>query len=187
MTTVSAKDVAAALRERLPGIGTKKLHKLLYYCQGHHLAAFNEPLFTETISAYDMGPIVGTVWYAEKETGIPASSEAAHLGEAALNTVGYVVSRYGALSGNDLEHLTHSEHPWQEANVRRIPGTSVRIPAERIAAYFRRAEADEDDQETLLPDVDEVTDWLSDAHRRQRGSGRPDTVEEIRARLRVSA
>jgi hypothetical protein len=35
---VSAHDVAAALRARLPDLPTKKLHKLLYYCQGHHLA-----------------------------------------------------------------------------------------------------------------------------------------------------
>jgi hypothetical protein len=27
-----AADVAAELRRRLPGIGAKKLHKLLYYC-----------------------------------------------------------------------------------------------------------------------------------------------------------
>ena len=69
-TSVSARDVAAVLRDRLPGLGTTKLHKLLYYCQGHHLAAFGEPLFAETISAWDNGPVVGTVWRAEKERGI---------------------------------------------------------------------------------------------------------------------
>jgi uncharacterized phage-associated protein len=52
---VSAHDVAAVLRARQPGMPAKKLHKLLYYCQGHHLAVFDEPLFAETVSAYDMG------------------------------------------------------------------------------------------------------------------------------------
>lgn len=47
--TVSAHDVAAVLRERLPDIKVKKLHKLLYYCQGHHLAQFDKPLFSEPI------------------------------------------------------------------------------------------------------------------------------------------
>jgi hypothetical protein len=37
---VSAHDVAAEIRRRQPSVGTKKLHKLLYYCQGHYLAAF---------------------------------------------------------------------------------------------------------------------------------------------------
>src|SRR2546421_7872466 len=104
---LSAHDVAAVLRDRLPGLGTKKLHKLLYYCQGHHLAAFDEPLFEETISAWDMGPVVGTLWKAEKDDAAPPVR--APLGEAELNTIGYVLSRYGALTGHDLENLTHSE------------------------------------------------------------------------------
>jgi uncharacterized phage-associated protein len=45
---VSARDVAAALRERLPALGKVKLHKLLYYCQGHHLATFGVPLFRKS-------------------------------------------------------------------------------------------------------------------------------------------
>ena len=69
--TVPAHDVADALRERLPGLRTKKLHKLLYYCQGHHLAVFDEPLFRETISAWDMGPVVGELWKAEQQTWMP--------------------------------------------------------------------------------------------------------------------
>ena len=45
--TASAGAVAAALRERLPNIPAVKLQKLLYYCQGHHLAHFGEPLFSD--------------------------------------------------------------------------------------------------------------------------------------------
>src|SRR5437773_7443863 len=108
---LSAHDVAAALRERLPGLPTKKLHKLLYYCQGHHLAAFGEPLFFEAICAYDMGPVVVTVWKDEQHGDVPP--DRARLSEAQLNTVGYVVSRYGALTGRELEILTHGETPWQ--------------------------------------------------------------------------
>src|SRR5690349_6342361 len=54
---MTAHAIAAALRQRQPGMGVKKLHKLLYYVQGHHLAAFGQPLFRESISAWDMGPI----------------------------------------------------------------------------------------------------------------------------------
>src|SRR5690349_20126782 len=97
---VSARVVAAVLRERLPGLPTKKLHKLLYYCQGHHLAAFDEPMFGETISAWDMGLVVGTLWREEKQGAVAAGHPP--LDEAALNTIGYVLSRYGALTGLDL-------------------------------------------------------------------------------------
>lgn len=107
--------------------------------------------------------------------------------EAGLNTLGYVVSRYSALSAHDLEHLTHSEDPWQEANARRSPGTSVKIPAESIASYFRRADADEDEHVTPLPDVDEVDAWLKGAASRRDETGITDSIAEIRARLRTSA
>ena len=185
MSTVSAHDVAAELRRRLPGIGAKKLHKLLYYCQGHHLATFGAPLFTETISAWDMGPVVGHLWRQEKEDGIRGVSS--EMDEAALNTVGYVLSRYGALTGHDLEHLTHSEAPWQEANARRSPGTSAKIDAKTIASYFRQTEMGDEDNDTLPLDADEVAAWLKGAADRQSEPKRPDSVESLRARLRVSA
>src|SRR3954454_3562950 len=102
-----ARDVAAVVRQRLPGVGVKKLHKLLYYCQGHHLATFGRPLFDETVSAWDMGPGGGSLGVAERQALTPPEPPPAQLGEAELNTVGYVLSRYGRLSGRDLEVLSH--------------------------------------------------------------------------------
>ncbi|MGH3913254.1 MAG: Panacea domain-containing protein [Pseudonocardiaceae bacterium] len=96
---VSAHDVAAELRARQPGMPIKKLHKLLYYCQGHHLGVFDEPLFTEELEAWDMGPVVAELWRAEKYGGSTPPSQ--RLGEAELNTIGYTLSRYGNLSGSD--------------------------------------------------------------------------------------
>jgi hypothetical protein len=96
--TLSARDVAAALRDRRPGLPAKKLHTLLYHCQGHHLAAFDEPLFSETLSVWDMGPILGNLGYAEKQEDVPKIHR--EMNEAQLNTVGYVLSRYDALTGS---------------------------------------------------------------------------------------
>lgn len=143
--TVSAHDVAAALRLRLPGVPTKKLHKLLYYCQGHHLAHSGRPLFAETISAWDMGPVVGQLWKSERDRAEPPV--AALLNESELNTIGYVISRYGGLTGLDLEHLTHAEDPWQLADRDRPAGGSVRIEREWMRDYFRAAAADHEDGE----------------------------------------
>lgn len=176
--SVSARDVAAALRERSPGLPTKKMHKLLYYCQGHHLAAMGEPLFTETISAWDMGPVVGTLWYAEREGDAGPNAQ---LSEDQLNTVGYVVSRYGGLTGRDLEALTHSESPWQRANERRLPGTSSRIELSWMQEHFRVAAAPDEDEVQL--DSAEVTTWLRGAQTRRGDDLRPDSRAEIAARL----
>jgi uncharacterized phage-associated protein len=182
--TVSAQNVATVLRERLPGLPTKKLHKLLYYCQGHHLATFGDPLFDETISAWDMGPVVGRLWHQEKEAGL--SEARGELTEAELNTIGYVVSRYGALTGLDLENLTHSEAPWQQADGRRRPHESVRIEPEWLIGYFRiNGAADEEDGVPL--DSDAVTRWLAEAGHRRADELNRDSPEELRSRLPSSA
>jgi uncharacterized phage-associated protein len=179
---VSAHDVSAILRERLPGLSTKKLHKLLYYCQGHHLAAFDEPLFAETISTWDMEPVVGALRYREANgEDAPPPRE---LDEAQLNTIGYVLSRYGALAGADLARLTHSEPPWREADRRRHPGKSVRIAPDVLRAFFRSECApDSADSSDLLLDSDAVHEWLKDAERRRGEPRQPDTVAALRARL----
>jgi len=183
--TVAAHDVAAVLRERLPGVGVKKLHKLLYYCQGHHLAHTGEPLFPETISAWDMGPVVGRLWKREREADeIPAPQS---LDEAALNTVGYVLSRYGALTAKDLENLTHSEAPWTIADQNRAPGESVTIRQEWIMGYFQTSGAPGHDEDDDPLDTALVREWLAETTRQPTGPNRPDDTGRLRARLKRSA
>jgi uncharacterized phage-associated protein len=176
---VSAQVIAAELRRRLPGLGTKKQHKLLYYCQGHHLATFGEPLFHESISAWDMGPVVGQLWFDERSGQQPMELE--ELDEGQLNTIGYVLSRYGALSGADLEHLTHSEAPWREADRDRRPHESARISVESLRAYFQAADEDEGDEVTPPPDSQSVRAWLEKVDPSHATTeGRRDTVEGLR-------
>lgn len=177
---VGVDVVAAALRERLPDVPTKKLHKLLYYCQGHHLAATGRALFMESLSAWDMGPVVGQFWHEEKNRS-PATSliDTAGLDEAQLNTIGYVVHRYGRLTGRDLEHLTHAETPWRRANEGRVQGESARIELSWLREYFG-AEAVEED-----PPLDPaaVQRWLASAEQRTGPESAPDDLERLRARL----
>jgi len=178
--TVSARDVAAELRSRLPGLTRVKLHKLLYYCQGHHLATFDVPLFRETVSAWDMGPVVGEFWFSER-AGAAEPTDIAPLSESQLNTIGYVVSRYGGLTGADLINLTHGEQPWLIANGKRRPGERVRIEATWMRDFFRSTGPDDDDDGLL--DSESVTAWLQDAGSRAQDPVRPDSHDEIRSRL----
>jgi uncharacterized phage-associated protein len=176
---VPARVVAAALRERLPGVGVKKLHKLLYYCQGHHLATFGQPLFDETVSAWDMGPVVGSLWYEEKLAGLRHETVSPGLGEAELNTLGYVLSRYGRLSGRDLEVLSHAEDPWQRANQHRRPGESTRIEPEWMRVFFATGQDDDD----LALDSEAVSAWLSRTVEQPAQEPVPDDPGRLRARL----
>lgn len=179
---VSAHAIAAALRQRQPGIGIKKLHKLLYYAQGHHLATFGHPLFRESISAWDMGPVVGQLWGAEKY-GAPIE-EPPLLAEAELNTVGYVLSRYGNLSATDLENLTHCEDPWQRANHGRPSGGKARIEPEWMREFFAN-QVDGDDEPQ--PDPADLARMLEGIEQRRAEPARPDSAQDIRAWLAARA
>lgn len=176
--SVRAADVAAELRRQVPDLRVKKLHKLLYYCQGHHLAATGHALFTDTISAWDMGPVVGTLWRAEKDQ-LPAEPRTV-LNESQLNTIGYVLSRYGKLTGRDLERLTHAETPWQRADLTRIPHQSSRIELEWLLDHFRH---ETDDEAELGFDSEVVSQWLADTINQDIGRATPDSYDALRARL----
>lgn len=181
MPTYAARDIAAELRRRDPGLMQVKLHKLLYYCQGHHAAAFGRPLFAEPVSAWDMGPVVGRLWREEHDgTGRSTAS----LDEAALNTIGYVLSRYGRLSGKDLQHLTHQEQPWLQADVGRAPTSSVTIPVDAMAAYFR---AEGSEEAGSQPDEAGVVILLSGVEERQRAARSRDSRDDLLARLHAGA
>jgi uncharacterized phage-associated protein len=182
MPAVSAHDVAAALREMLPGLPTKKLHKLLYYCQGHHLAHFDEPLFTEALMAWDRGPVVATLWKAENLHGPTSITQP--LNNAQLNTVAYVVSRYGRLTGTDLERLSHNEAPYQLADRDRPAGGTSMIRRDWVKAFFKTDGGP--DADLPWPSPKQIAAFTADARRRRARldpRARPDTADDILARL----
>jgi uncharacterized phage-associated protein len=182
--TASARDVAAALRDRLPGLSGTKLHKLLYYCQGHHLAAFGVPLFSEEIAAWDLGPVVAKLWREEKHDPPAADDETIppgrDLGEAELNTIGYVVSRYGPMAASDLIRLTHGEDPWKVADgIRKVAGDkSATIEPEWIRTFFKAKEA-EDEQQRPQVDKSALARLLAKGHAQRDKPVRMDSREEI--------
>jgi uncharacterized phage-associated protein len=177
-----AADVAVELRRRLPGVGVKKLHKLLYYCQGHHLADVGRPLFAESIAAWDMGPVVGKLWKSEQVN--PPAASVRTLDHAALNTIGYVVSRYGALTGRDLEILSHGEQPWARARQhgQSAGDRSPKVSRRDMTEFFRSPEDDEDVSLSALP-PDEIQEFLREARERFGSPARPDDLGRLKQRL----
>ena len=101
-------------------ISNMKLQKLLYYCQGFHLAFFEgEALFDERVEAWEHGPVVPVVWRRFREFGRdPIRIRAAgrpDFQEAQLNLMWNVYSVYGQYSAWKLRRMTHEEAPWKEA------------------------------------------------------------------------
>lgn len=135
----SANQVAAALREHLPGVEGGRLHRLLYYCQGHHLALFGQPAFDEPITAGPDGPEIADL----------NDDHARHVPGAVRDSVHsvavMVASRYGGLTDNDLGRLSRAENPW----ARTQPGRP--ISHDEMAAFFRGPGAQEG-AERFTPD-----------------------------------
>ena len=98
-----------------------KLQKLLYYCQGFHLAIHNSPLFKETIEHWDHGPVVPDVYKDYKEYGsnalpVPHNFDYTLLSSQTKEIIDEVRIVYGQFSAWKLRDMTHQEPPWQNTN-----------------------------------------------------------------------
>ncbi len=127
----SVNSVIAAIDARRPGLKLAKKHLLLFFAQGHHIAHFGDPLFDEPIFADDRGAFVAHV----------AEPAAQPDSEGPLNTIGYVIERYSALSPADLRTLIKSSQPWQSAHDGPIDLDALR------AWFLRDDETDDPDDE----------------------------------------
>lgn len=142
----SAATVIAAIDARCPGLSEAKTHLLLFFCQGHHLAHGGDPLFSEPIHATDRGVTVDDL------SAEPAPALSA---EGPLNTVGYVLSRYGNLSPADLRTLVQASQPWQLAA--KADG-EPRIEWAWLTDWFRRPD-ETDDADNNRPTTTQLTAW----------------------------
>jgi len=108
-----ARDVAAYLEERLPGIEGLALYKLLYYTQAWHIAWAGGPLFQDRIEAWSYGPVTADLW--RERTRELAHPQPVPLPDDVRFEVDSIIAFYAYLPAYRLVQLTHSEAPWREA------------------------------------------------------------------------
>lgn len=156
----STKVVAAEIRRRRPGIGKAKLHKLLYYVQGYHLAWEGSPAFDDNIEAWKKGPVVSSLWHAEKLGRHVESEERPP--QSVCNVITYVLRRMGNRTGRELIVSTHAEAPWKTATRGGRHYANQVISREFLADFFssespelqqiREAVAATSDDSPFVPD-----------------------------------
>ncbi|MDQ1637556.1 MAG: hypothetical protein QOF62_895 [Pyrinomonadaceae bacterium] len=117
---VAAYFLAKAAQEDGEFISNLKLQKLLYYAQGSHLALDKGPLFPESTSAWNHGPVVTSVYHKYKEFGAsplspPEDFDVSQYSEELQEFLDEVYSVYGQFSAGKLRKMTHEEPPWIEA------------------------------------------------------------------------
>ena len=142
--SIKALDVANYLLwsedrfEGSEGITPLKLQKLVYYCQGFHLAMFGKELFPETIEAWLHGPVVPDLYHHFKEAGngivkAPSQLQDVGLTKDQLELLDEVLETYGQFSAWRLRNMTHEELPWKNAYE---AGCNNEISIRDMKAYF---------------------------------------------------
>lgn len=122
-----------------------KLQKLCYYAQGMSWAVKGEALFSESIEAWDHGPVVPTLYFQFREYGsgfIPALrdydySRVARIAPKDQEFLDHVYKFYGQFSAWKLRDMTHGEDPWKNAYQR---GINTVITNEVLESFFKGKE-----------------------------------------------
>ena len=170
--TASADAVAKALTERQPTDSRQVLQHLLYLAQGHHLGWFGQPLFKDPIHATDRGPEVA---------GLEPAADTAGLGNRELNTVGWVLSRYGNLPLRDLGTLIRAQSPYQLAEAGRLPGQTATVDVDVMRRHFAATNAAERAEMGISEEV--IAAHLAGAQERLKEPAQVDDLDALRARV----
>ena len=133
-----------------------KLHKLVYFAHGWHLALWEGPLINEMVEAWEYGPVVPTLYHEFKEFGarkIPRfatdwNPEALDWDitpridaddERVPKLLERIIKIYGSRSAGELSALTHvSDSPWTKTVEEYPTIRQVDIPNKQIQAYFSK-------------------------------------------------
>ena len=116
-----------------------RLNKLMYFAQAWNLVLFGKPLFHEEIQAWQLGPVVPSIYHKYKYKGkdqitdADSSFKVNMLSENERQLVLSVMACYGIYSTSGLVDISHIPgSPWDEA----IKTGRETIDPERIRNYF---------------------------------------------------
>lgn len=124
---INAQILADYILKKYGPMSHLKLQKLLYYCEGYHLAYFDNNLIPEEFEAWVHGPVCREVYNTLKGSSVLYADlgfEGEHNPETELNNIlsieqlqliTDVLSELSTWTGLELENATHNELPWREA------------------------------------------------------------------------
>ena len=117
--------VISRLDEEGRHVNVLKLHKVLYYCQAWSLAFGEGRLFDDKFQAWVHGPVSRSIYDRYKDTktlystvsleDVRKSFSVKSIPRPSRETIKAVLEKYGGLTGDQLEQMTHRERPWKLA------------------------------------------------------------------------
>lgn len=120
----------------------KKLQKLCYYAKAWYLALNDTNLIPESFEAWVHGAVQPSLYQEYKQFGfgyIPQYVNTCSIPEEFMSFSEDVYRAYGALTGDELEKLNHTEAPWLNARKGLKPwqGSNNIIKEEDMKTYYR--------------------------------------------------
>lgn len=115
------RDVVTHIMElQEDGCTTMKLQKLLYYCQGWHLAWDEVPLFDNEIEAWANGPVIRDVYNMHRgrfwlNNSWSPNGNPDNLSTDEKETIEAVCEAFSDWTACQMSEATHKERPWLEA------------------------------------------------------------------------
>lgn len=118
-----------------------KLQKLCYYAQAWYYTLRREQLVPVSFQAWIHGPVSYALYMQYKQWGwymIPQTCGGFNIPEDTKQFLDKIYELYGRLSGAELEELTHSEKPWQNARQGYSPNEycNIEIKLNDMADYY---------------------------------------------------
>ncbi|MDV3195494.1 MAG: DUF4065 domain-containing protein [Sweet potato little leaf phytoplasma] len=119
---INIYDIGKYLLDNCPkkyGSGITQLQKLLYYAQVESLIQYHKPLFEEEIQAWDLGPVIPTVYFefarymAEKKDLFEEKCTKNPFPCETIKILNLVLEKYGSKTPQQLIEQTHQEIPWK--------------------------------------------------------------------------
>ena len=120
-------DVGTYVSQALGPIESRKLQKLVYYCQAWSLVWEGKPLFRERVEAWRDGPVVSRLYSAHYKVWFVdelSAGDTAALSQRERATIDAVLAFYRAMAWDDLVKRTHLESPWADARAGLLPSQS---------------------------------------------------------------
>lgn len=150
MKTYDINDIADYVIRRLTADENTalihlKLQKLLYYIQAWSLGINGNRMFDGKFQAWVHGPVNRTIYDRFQHKSLYGFIGKDDLRETCENPseqdaefVDYILDNYAGFTGTELERMTHSELPWQEAREGYEPSArcTVEISEQTMQSFY---------------------------------------------------
>lgn len=148
---INAQMLADYILQKYGFMSHLKLQKLLYYCEGYHLAYFDYNLMPEEFEAWVHGPVCREVYDNLKGSSVLYTDlgfTGNHNPEVELNNILSsdqlhllidVLTELSTWTGLELENATHKELPWCEARKGLSPADRCenKISKETMKSFYK--------------------------------------------------